>query len=524
MNVPSTLKRPLVRYNVSARTPSSPPAIKLTHAAGPAAHVEGVAADGHEAHRADDRAAAPGRHGDDDEQIASAIDAEHGSACGCRQCHQRRVLARMERTLEFCFHQDFPEAKFYPHRDCINDHVLWSDLDLQVNHFKCWAQDKQRLLRHAYDRVNYNRRDGSPGYWKRQKAWADYDATASIIALSSYERQDDFLRCGYQRYSCQDRLLCLRCVYNLLAEPALVEFGDAYGSDRECFFIVLSLSREPDERKRLIFTDLTKSDMQQIKRRGQFEQGLLDNYGIRFTDPEDVLQARIYWQIFGDAIHEVTDRRVRRGKLFSGAFGGPELSVRFMPLAVLPHANYVCWSPGICADDVRRLRRIVRDKLRGCRRIKPGLYPHVAVYRILSADDLKRVIKYIFKPIALAFVYMLTASKLDRDPEQLERLNAQVNVFLENIDGAFYQMDRMNRYGFCNANSDDAYVGVVSEARRARRLADTVRRTGKKREQAALKENLPGYDPRMHRKTQQEKDALFLMRARYRKMVRDGEL
>jgi hypothetical protein len=430
----------------------------------------------------------------------------------------------MERTLEFCFHQDFPEAKFYPHRDCIHDHPLWSDLDLQLNHFKCLPEDKQRLLRHAYRRVNYDLRDGSPGYWKRQKEFENYDSTASIIALSSYEGQDDFLRCGYHGYSCQKRP-CLRCVYNLVAEPALIEFGDSFSADNECHFIVLSLSREPDERKRLIRKDLTKSEMEQIKRRGQFEQGRLDDYGIPFVDPDDVLQARIYWELFGNAIHAVTDRRMRRGKLFSGAFGGPELAVRFMPLAVLPHANYIGWSPGICADDVRRLRRVVRDKLRGCRRIKSGLYPHIAVYRIHSADDLRCVIKYIFKPIALAFVYMLTASKLDLDPAQLERLNAQVNLFLENIDGAFYQMDRINRYGFCNASTGkDNYVGVVSEARRARRLADAVRRDGKKREQATLKENLPGYDPRMHRKTQQEKDALVLMRARYRKMVRDGEL
>jgi hypothetical protein len=532
MNVPSTLETPQDRYNVSACTASGIPVDKLTSADTACTPLKWVAADGQEAQRADDRAAAPGRQvqmpstsTSSPSDAADPSDVEHGSACECRQCQAgRRRLARMEQDLEFSFHQDFPEAKFYTRRDCIRDHHLWSDLDLQLNHFKCLPEDKQQLLKHAYSRVSYDLPDGSPGFWKRQKEWEDYDATASIIALSSYEGQEDFLRCGYYGYSCQKRP-CLRCVYNLVAEPALIEFRDSFGADNECYFVVTSLSREPDERKRLIFKDLTKSEMQQVKRRGQFEQGSLDDYGIPFVDPDDVLQTRIYWQIFGNAIHEVTDRRMRRGKLFSGAFGGPELSVRFRPLAALPHANYVAWSPGFCAEDARRLRRVVRDKLRGSRRIKPGLYPHLGVYRILSADDLQRVIEYIFKPIALAYAYMLTASKLDRDPEQLALLNRQVNVFLENLDGAFYGMDRMNRYGFCNASSgDDNYIGVVTAKRRARRLADAVRRAGKKREQAALKENFPGYKLLKRKKTQQEKDARFLMQAGYRKLVRDGEL
>jgi hypothetical protein len=429
----------------------------------------------------------------------------------------------MQRDVKRLFDEDFPKAKFYPRRDCKHDHHLWSDLDLQLNHLNCLPERKQTLLRHAYKRVNYDLPDGSPGYWKRQKEWKNYDATASILALSSYDGQEEFLQCGYYGYSCQKRL-CPRCVYNQVAKPAVIEFGDVYGADNECYFVVPSLSREPDETKRLIFRDLTKSQMQQIKRRGQFEQGRLDNYGIPFVDPEDVLQARIYWEIFGDAIHQVTDRRMRRGKLFSGSFGGPELSVRFMPLAALPHANYVAWSPGICADDVRRLRRIIRDKLRGCRRIKRGLYPHLAVYRILSSVDLKRVIKYMFKPIALAFVYMLTASKLEGDPEQLALLNQEVNTFLENLDGAFYDIDRMNRYGFCNPSCGDNYIGVVTEQRRDRRVADAVRRAERKLEDEALKKLFAGFKPYKRHKTQREKHEEFSMRARYRRMVRDGEI
>src|SRR5205823_4692159 len=169
----------------------------------------------------------------------------------------------------------------------------------------------------------------------RQKAYINYDQTASIIALSGYENQENFCQCGFHGYSCGDRVLCTRCCYNLLAEPAIEEFGGAFDKRNEVYFIVLSFSGEPDERKRLIFKDFTKSEMQQIKAQGCFEQGKLANYGTPFSDPEHVLDARIYWDVLARSIHEFTERR----KPLAGAFGGPELSVRFHPLGVLPHAN-----------------------------------------------------------------------------------------------------------------------------------------------------------------------------------------
>ncbi|MCX6924622.1 MAG: hypothetical protein NT154_15610, partial [Verrucomicrobia bacterium] len=57
-------------------------------------------------------------------------------------------------------------------------------------------------------------------------------------------------------------------------------------------------------------------------------------------------------------------------------------------MAVLPHANCLALSSGLCADDARDLRRILREKLRGCRRIMPGPHPKVAVYRIMQEADL----------------------------------------------------------------------------------------------------------------------------------------
>jgi hypothetical protein len=206
---------------------------------------------------------------------------------------------------------------------------------------------------------------GKPSYWKRQKSYENYDQTASIIARSCYENRANFIYCGCHGFSCGDRVLCKRCCYNLLAEPALEEFGNTFTGQREVYFIVTSLSREADERKRIIFKDLTKAEMQQIKVQGEFEQGVLADYGIPFSEPWEVLEARIYWNTFAIAIHEFTGRN----KPLAWAFGGPELSVRFMPLGVLPHANYVGFSAGLIGDDARALRRIIRQKLRGCRRL-----------------------------------------------------------------------------------------------------------------------------------------------------------
>ena len=99
----------------------------------------------------------------------------------------------------------------------------------------------------------------------------------------------------------------------------------------------MSLSGERDEKKRLIFKDLTKSEMQQIKVAGRLEQGQPQNYGIPFGEPLDAIEVQTYFQIYRQVISEFTGRG--RGRIFSGAFGGPELAVRFLPLAALPHAN-----------------------------------------------------------------------------------------------------------------------------------------------------------------------------------------
>lgn len=427
------------------------------------------------------------------------------------------MLAKLTEESRYQFHKQFPDAKFIPNRDCVRDHLRWDNLDLQLNHLRCLSDEKRKLLRHVYRKVTRDV-DGVPSYWKNQKAWASYDVTASIIAMSSYENRDDFIYCGCHGYSCSDRLLCLRCCYNLLAEPAVIEFGSAFGADKEVYFIVLSLSREPDERRRIIFKDLNKSEMEQIKATGCYEQGALDDYGIPFSAPEDALDARIYWEIYARAIHEFTGRN----KPLSGAFGGPEMSVRFQPLGGLPHANYVGFASGLTSDKVRDLRRIIRDKLRGCRRIKHELYPKVCVYRLLAKDDLPTVIKYCFKPINIAIPYVLSAAKLEYEPFGMKQLNRDVDVFLDLVDIAFEGLDRMARYGICSPSAGD-YIGTVSEKRLARRAQDAVRREEKRKETKAIKEKFPEYQPHKRRMTEDERHRQFLTRAFYRKALRDGE-
>jgi len=440
---------------------------------------------------------------------------------GIRKQHSNTGIPNaLQLRRERRFRERFPEAEFIPKQNHECDHEVWCDLDVQLNHFDCLDARQQALLEHVYKKVNLDLKDGKPGYWKQQRDYANYDATATIVAMSDYDRQVPFIVCGYNGYSCGDRCLCPRCCYKRLTEPALIEFKNCFGADNEVFFVVISLSREVDETKRLIFTDLDKSEMEQIKAAGINEQGDVDNYGIGFANADHV-EALVYWDIFGSAISQFT-RKGRRQR-FTGAFGGPELSVRFMPLEALPHANYLAWSPGLSADQVRELRRIIREKMRGCRRIKSGLYPKVSVYRIQTKEDFQCVIKYIFKPIDILWAYRLPASGLECEPEDMIRLNDQVNIFFQHMLAVFDRTPRMNRYGFCHAASS-AYIGHVTRERRERRKKDAKRRKERRQRDAKVRKRFPGYQPHKRKRTKAESWELHLMRYYYKKMCEEGEL
>ena len=433
--------------------------------------------------------------------------------------HTEGVTAPGMSSREKALRRRFREAQCCPEYDCARHHEVHSCLDLQLNHFKCWPRDRRVLLEKLYNKVTFVRDDGSPGYWNNLRSWKGYDEIATIVALSTYVNREAFCNCGFHGYSCGDRLFCPRCCYKRLAEPALREFRRAFHADNECYYIVFSLSSEADETKRLIFKDLTKSEMEQITLSGCVEQHPLDNYGIPFMGPAPDDLCRAYWSIFRQVIHKFTGR----GKLFSGSFGGPELSVRFLPLAVLPHANYIAWSSGLCSDDVRRLRRAVRNKLRGSRTIPPGLYPKVSVYRIQAKADYKSVIKYIFKPIDLGFAYGVAAEAVRYEKEAMQRLNFQANRFLEDVLAAFDGVHRITRFGFCSASSDK-YVGVVTPERHDRREKDAVRRNRKREEANEIRKIFPDYKPHKRTMTKEQRDQQRLNRRFYQRMVQEGEL
>lgn len=426
------------------------------------------------------------------------------------------IAASVRRITEKLFRKQFPKAKFCDQTICRADHELRCDLDLQLNHFNCWSAERRVMLDKIYRKVNYELPSGRPGYWNNLRQWKGYDETATIIALSSYENRWGFCSCGL-RYSCGDPL-CERCCYKRRAEPALREYKRAFGADNECYFIVISLSREPNEKKRLIFTDLTKSEMEQAKLSGCTEQGL-QNYGIPFSGVEPEAECRVYWRIFQEVIHEFTGRK----KLFSGAFGGPELAIRFLPLAVLPHVNYIAWSPGLCADDLRRLRRVLREKLRGCRKITPGVFPKLSVYRILNTKDYRAVIKYMFKPIDVGFAYRVATDAVDYEPELLQQLNSHVDFFLENLPQTFTGIHRMTRFGFCSPTSGH-YMGIVTPERQERREKDAARRKRRQDRAEEIRKHFPEYKPHRRKLTQQQRDDLHDMRYWHRRLVQEGEL
>jgi hypothetical protein len=360
---------------------------------------------------------------------------------------------------------------------CLASRQDWSDLHHQLhlaNYTR--ASELQELLATIQQKVTAPVGSSFSNYWRKQAVWIGYDRAASVIACSDYLRRDDFIRCGYSTFSCQDRL-CPRCCFNKLARRVLDEFGNSFGADGAVYYIVLSLSRDRDDKHRLKFKDIGDDEFHGLKHRGASAPftGVVNAgaYGVEFAAFEDMLQCRLLWQFMTEAIREFTGNK--RGSLFSGVVGGPELAVQFQPLRVLPHANYLCWSPVFSVAGARELRSFIRTKMLNCRQLETGLYPSVACYRLRAADDLRRVVNYIFKPIDLASAYTRAAELVNYAPADLECLNRDVNSFLKNILDVYWKLNRVSRYGRCSA-SHRSYIGEVSAYRQAEREAAAERR------------------------------------------------
>lgn len=451
-------------------------------------------------------------------------------------------------SAEDLFHEDWPHAKFHPDRNCQLDHELRYDLDLQLNHFHCWDSDRQELLEKTYRKVTFEYDDGTPGYWNNLRQWKNYDWQATVIALSSYANRWRFCSCGPYGYSCGDPL-CRRCCFNQRAEPLLNEFRRGFHHADECYYLVIGLSRESDETKRLIFKDLDQAERQLIALAGDAEQADMKDYGIKpANELEDYdLACQAIWRIFSETMHHFTGRKSKQ--IFMGGFGGPELSVRFTPLAVLPHANYIVFSRGLSTDDLRRFRRELSRRFRNCRRVESGLYPKVSLYRVAEPEDFHDVVKYMFKPIDVGFAYAtaadccfhsltenlkrkpitvgqayaMAAGAADGEGRSLKNLNQQVDCFLERLPLIFHNVRRLRRYGCCSPRSKD-YIGIVTVEKEERRQADAERRAKRKAEQDEIRKIFPAYQPFKRRKTAKDREDEMSMKRWYSRLVEEGEL
>lgn len=201
---------------------------------------------------------------------------------------------------------------------------------------------------------------------------------------------------------------------------------------------------------------------------------------------------------------------------------GRRLSVRFLPLAVLPHANYVAWSPGIADEDIRRLRRALREKMRGSRRLRSGLYPTLAVYRVQSSKDLRCVVRYMFKPINFQLAYEMAAQAVDCNLPAMQELSSQVDFFFESLREAMLGVVRMNRYGIC-APACGGYIGHVTGERKARRKKDTERRQKRRKQEEEIRRKFPTFQPHKRHQTLQERLDQRRMRIWFQRFLDDAD-
>lgn len=449
----------------------------------------------------------------------------HGPDCSCPRCNMAVSIGDGRRSL---FLKKFPEAEFAETLDCDVDRLIWSDLDLQLNHLacrcpRCHTEEVGELLKIVYKKVHYVRKDGELGYFNKQREFADYDQRASILVLADYEHRDRFCRCGLARRDgkssgCGDIRFCPRCCWNLRTEPVLEEYLDVYGADQEVVFITLSLSRDAREEARIVYKDLTRSEIEQIKE-GCLADGL-NKQGLRFVDAEDLIQCQAYWDVCKKVI-----RYAEQKGWFSGAVSAPELAVQFNPVTVLPHEHGVGFSPGFCAENAREMRRYMKRLIRQCRAISDKMHPSVYIYRITSKEDYEAVLKYCFKPIAIERAYGLASAVAGRDPVALARIDRGVERFIENVVLAFSEVHRIRRYGICLA-THKGYCGHVTDERKKKRKKEAERRARKRAEEAKVEAQAAKMRQKDGRRKEddQEKAARLETRMLHKRLVQSGEI
>ena len=118
----------------------------------------------------------------------------------------------------------------------------------QVEHRDCCRSHEERdLLLIGNEKLTASVGSSYDLYWTNQIKRHKYDSLVSILACSHYYRREDAIRCGYLSFACHDTLFCPRCCYRRLAWPLLDEYGSGFCAENEVWFVVVSLSSNPDE-------------------------------------------------------------------------------------------------------------------------------------------------------------------------------------------------------------------------------------------------------------------------------------
>jgi hypothetical protein len=374
--------------------------------------------------------------------------------------------------------------------------IDWSNSLSSIRHRACCLpQHQQDLFWILKNKLHRPYEYYFTDIWQKYTRTIGYDQTASILARSDYVLAFDFLNCGCKGFSCGNRFLCPRCCFGKYGGRLADEFGHAIADDRMVHYIVLSLSRDPNEERRLKVGNFESTDRDRLRGASLAEKLLANEYGLPFDSSEDIDHCIRLWRIFAEVIDDMTGNA--HCSRFSAAVGGPELAVHFSAFRVLPHYNLVVWSPDFSEDIARELRSRIRTKMRNSRvfrRFEESIFPVVACFRLRTSDDLGHVLKYSMKPIAIADAYTAAADRGDREDKYMKELNSDVKTFFQNLPVVFAGTRRIERFGACHSQNK-FYLGVWSEhqfnqrtkRREARKSRPPQTRSGNKRRNTKTK-------------------------------------
>ena len=359
------------------------------------------------------------------------------------------------------FRKEFPEADLDPALDLDVAALDWSNFPAQLFHRRQLPEREKSLLGVLYRKCHYIRKNGQPGYWNNQCSWREYDSLSAILVRANFAKKESFVMCGWPRKDglasyCRQVRFCPRCNHVFRRQPILDEYGDAFSKEQEVWFLTLSLTRETDEKRRFVYKDLEERDWEQITERGATDGCLHTKPALPFDSGADYLQCAKYLKIMQRVMKEFSD-----AKRFRGAVGAAEVATWFQPLSVIPHMHYVVFASSFSEDDARDLRRRLKDLIRNSRGVADKMQPSVACYRLPASADLRRVLAYCFKPIALNVAYKVALCRGEYSVRRLDALNEELDMFLEGFEVVFTEVLTVHRLGICNPCADE-YCGVVT--------------------------------------------------------------